>query len=574
MKKTVFVFAIFTFLFSAFSQTNSVSTKANSVSKSSSKTTVKSKVTEQSDLDPLSDYLAKSGTSVNASAWSHNGEYFAVSWNNTTILFESATNTIAAIYSNSADDKLNPFTDITKLLFAPDDSSLLSVHNNGTAMIHSIGNSGSVLITGTGKPIAGAVYAESAERIIISLDEKSLYESTRQTGGKKFNLEKKISFGKKIVSISSDEKNGNIFVTFEDGSVNLVDTKNWKTLSNMKTFVQNKVYPQFASDGNHFLSAQSKNIIFISSIKNSNEKHTIGEKTEFANAAVFSPDGKNIVAATKSGFVRIYEISTGKVLYEFKLAKNDTAKTLSVSPDGEFVLIGTAKGYIYRWSLHKYEFNKDEKKYQNEKGDEYKPQQEAAPTTQKQEPTNESSKESPKNSLNFMFDYSTMPKYYYGNFGIDANYRNYKYYPLYLGGGLKAGMAIPNESFPYTYTYQGKTLNNPFAYAFIATFDGGIAWYNSKIDLLLFSEIGLGGALRFLFNNEKDASYRGKFYFCGVAEASFGIQYEWLRASLGMIYDTNLGAVFQAEVGYSLRFQKKNLKKIQNKKSEKKAGGL
>lgn len=500
-----------------------------------------------SELNPDTEYLAKSGTSVNAVAWSNNGEYFAASWNNTTILFESETNNIAAIYSNSADNKINPFTDITKITFAPDDSTLLSIHNNNTAMVHSIGNSDSALITGTGKKLADAVYIGSSFRLIIPVDEKNLYECTRRSGSKNFTLEKKMNFNKKIVSLASNGADGKILVAFEDGSVNLIDTRNWQILGDLKTYLGSNIHPQFARDSAHFLSATDKNHIFVSNIKNPEEKNTIQESDGFVNSALFSPDGKNIIAATNSGYVRIYEIATGYVLYEFRLSDLDTAKTLAASPDGEFVLIGTAKGFIYRWSLNGYKFDEDKKGYYDDEGEKYS----------SKETESKSNLTKPRNSLNIMFDYSTIEKYYYGSFGANLSYRNYCFYPLYVGGGLRAGAGVPKKDFPWEYTYEGEKLRNPFAYSFIGVLNGGISYYNERFDILLFSEVGIGGAVRFLHNTEIKNSYRGKIYPCGVAEASFGIQYQWLRAEAGIMYDTNLGVIFRAGIGYSLRFRTK-----------------
>lgn len=501
------------------------------------------------DIDPSTEYLAKSGTSVNASAWSHIGEYFAVSWNNTTILFESETNNIAAIYSNTADNTINPFTDITKITFAPDDETLLSVHNNNTAMVHSIGDSGSALITGTGDMIADAVYTGTSFRLIIPLDEQNLYDCTRQLGTGSFDLEKRLEFNKRIIALASNEAGGKIFVTFEDGSVNLIDTRTWQILGDMTAYTESEIYPAFAPDGIHFLDAQDGYTIFVSSTEDTTERHTIEEPDGFVYDAVFMPDGKSIVAATQSGYVRIYDIESGYVLYEFQLVDLDAAKTLSVSPDGEFVLVGTAMGYIYRWSLHGYEFDQESKKYVDEEGNEYSPTGKLSV---------------PYNSLNIMFDYSTLEEYYYGTFGFDVNYRNYTLYPLYWGTGLRAGAAPSNDDYPYTYRYKGDVINNPWIYSGLWMINGGIAYYAPKLKLILFSEIGTGLAFHFMYNNEIKAAYMGKVYPSVVAEAILGVQYDWLRVSGGIMYDTNLGLTARGSIGYSINFTHKKKSSSQN----------
>lgn len=502
------------------------------------------------DIDPSIDYLAKSGTAVNAVAWDHSGEYFAASWNNTTILFEAGTNSIAAIYSNTSDNTINPFTDITKLSFAPDDSTLLSIHNNNTAMIHSVGDSDSTLITGTGDRIADAVFIGSSFRLVFPLDEQNLYDCTRQTGS--FNIEEKMKFDRRIFALASNGKDEKIFVTFDDGTVNLVDTRTWQILGDMKCYITNEIYPEFAPDGIHFLNSADESHILVSSITNPKEQYMIEEPDGFTFSAIFSSDGKSIVAATKSGYVRIYDIATGSVTYEFALLDLDTAKTLAASPDGEFVLVGTEMGYIYRWSLHGFEFNADEKRYYDENGEEYSP---AGILTR------------PCNSLNIMFDYSTLEKYYYGTFGFNVNYRNYSLYPLYWGTGLSAGAAPPNGDFPYTYYYKGEEINNPWMYSGMWMVNGGISYYSQKLKITLFSEIGAGIGFHLLHNSDFDASYHGKFYPSAAAEVILGVQYDWLRVSGGVVYDSNLGLLAKGSVGYSIQFTHKKNKKKQSTKN-------
>lgn len=500
------------------------------------------------DIDPSTDYLAKSGTAVNAVAWDHSGEYFATSWNNTTILFEAETNNIAAIYSNTPDNTINPFTDITKLSFAPDDSTLLSVHNNNTAMIHSIGDSGSALITGTGDRIADAVFIGSSFRLVLPLDEQNLYDCTRQTGTGSFNIEEKMEFDRRIEALASNGKDGKLFVTFDDGTVNLVDTRTWQILGDMKCYNANEIYPEFAPDGVHFLNSADESHILVSSVTNPQEQYMIEDPDEFIFSAIFTPDGKSIVAATRSGYVRIYDIATGSVTYEFALLDLDTAKTLAASPDGEFVLIGTEMGYIYRWSLHGFEFDAEEKRYYDENGEEYSP---AGILTK------------PCNSLNIMFDYSTLEKYYYGTFGLNVNYRNYALYPLYWGTGLSAGVAPPNDDFPYTYYYEGEEINNPWMYSGMWMLNGGISYYAPKLKITLFSEIGAGIGFHLLHNSDFDASYHGKLYPSAAAEVILGVQYDWLRVSGGVVYDSNLGLLVKGSVGYSIQFTHKKKSKKQ-----------
>lgn len=529
---------IFTFLFiflrnlpGAFSQTDSASGVEGEEAKTQTKITA--------DIDPATEYLAKSGNSVDAVAWSHRGEYFASSWNNTTILFEAETNNIASIYSNSADNTINPFTDILKISFAPDDSTLLSIHNNNTAMIHSIGGSGSALITGTGERIADAVYTGTSFRLIIPLDEQNLYDCTRQPGTGGFNLEKRLELGKKIAALASSGADGKIFVTFDDGSVNLIDTRTWQITGDMQTYTQTEIYPAFAEDGVHFLSAQDDNRIFISSIADTSEKHTVEEPDGFVYDAIFTPDGNSIIAATKSGYVRIYSIESGSVQYEFRLVDLDTAKTLAASPDGEFVLIGTEMGYIYRWSLHGYEYNQESKRYEDENGEEYRLYSKTL-----------------ENALVFTADVSSMPvSYYNAMLGLSIDYRNYEDLlaaPLYWGINSGIGVSFPNGNFPYIYKNGDEKLNDPSSYLAYNSICAGFAYANEKYGCSLFSEIEAGWNIKILYNNSLKNAHIGKPYPGVFAGLSAGVSWKYLRAAVGAVYDLNYELQIKANVGMQI----------------------
>lgn len=507
------------------------------------------------DIDPSTEYLAKSGTSVNASAWSHIGEYFAVSWNNTTILFESETNNIAAIYSNTADNTINPFTDITKITFAPDDETLLSVHNNNTAMVHSIGDSGSALITGTGDMIADAVYTGTSFRLIIPLDEQNLYDCTRQPGTGSFDLEKRLEFDKRIIALASNEAGGKIFVTFEDGSVNLIDTRTWQILGDMTAYTESEIYPAFAPDGIHFLDAQDGYTIFVSSTEDTTERHTIEEPDGFVYDAVFMPDGKSIVAATQSGYVRIYDIETGYVLYEFQLVDLDAAKTLSVSPDGEFVLVGTAMGYIYRWSLHGYEFDQERKKYVDEEGKVYGQNFDRL-----------------ENSIIFTADAASMPlSYYNAMLGLSVDYRNYTDFlaaPFYWGVNGGIGISFPNKHFPYNYeSSDGEKINEPSSYLAYNSACAGFVYVNKKYGYALFSEVEAGLNVKVLYNNSFKNAHAGKPYPGVFAGLSAGASWKYLRASVGAVYDLNYELQVRANVGAQI--PTRVFKKLFSKNKEK-----
>lgn len=574
MKKIIYaIFASLSIIFfssQVFPQNSS--NKTSSSSKSSNNLTSK----KMADINPETDYLAKSGNSVNAVAWSNTrGGYFATSWNNSTILFESETNNIAAIYSNSADNKLNAFTDITKIIFSPDNSTILSVHNNNTAMVHSIESSRAALITGTGRTIADAVYAGSSNRLIIPIDEKILYECTRENDRQNFTLEKEMSFQKKIIALASNGEDGKLFVTFEDGNVSLIDTNTWKILEEMKTFSANRIYPEFSNDNIHFLHSQDNTHIVVSNINNLNERRIIKDSDYFVNSAIFSADGKSIIAATKSGYVRIYEISTGRVTHEFRLASLDTAKSIATSPDGEFVLIGTAKGYIYRWSLNGYEFNKDEKKYYNDDGKEYHNVETEQKKSDKKDSEQKKSEKDEKsvvyiNGTSFQIRSGTYaeillglrnePNPYAASAEITFSLINYDWlHPFFTGASLSPYLGLPKSEYPYSYyDVSGAEIESPLLAGAEFRIPFGFFIYPfSEKGIGLSAEIFAGAGTSFLWNRKfANEAVTSKLFFSFFAGANIAVYWKFLKIYFGAEYDSVQKILINGGIGCSLRIKR------------------
>ena len=158
---------------------------------------------QESEKDLSQDYLAKSAAPVNAVGWTRDGKYFATSWNNSVILWNADSNTIAAIYSNSVNEKSNPLANVTSLQFTSDGRYMLSVRDDNTVLIHSVGtNSESTLISGTGNLIPDAVYAGDY-KIILPLDGKNLYESYRLSESGQYIIEEKLDFSDGVWALSA-----------------------------------------------------------------------------------------------------------------------------------------------------------------------------------------------------------------------------------------------------------------------------------------------------------------------------------------------------------------------------------
>ncbi len=489
---------------------------------------------EIEEVDLSQDYLAKSSTPVNALAWTHDGKYFATSWNSSIILWNAATNTIAAIYSNFVEQNANPFVNATSIQFTTDGRYMLTVRDDNTVMIHSVDSqTDSTLISGTGSFIPDAVYAGDS-RILISLDGVNLYESFRQ--GNEYIVEEKLDLANGVWGLSTTPSGQRILVTSESGSIFLIDTTSWEVLDEYSGYTLTRIKPKVAPDGVHFVAAQDQNTLIISSTADESDTYALYDPAGFSYIADFSSDSSKIVAGVNTGCVKIYDIATGTEEKSFKLMYGDSAKSLAFSPNDEFVIIGTEQGYIYRWILSGEPFVPDY-------GDYHELEYENGVTGENRF----------GNVLLLSLGFSGMnSNYYIGNFGLEIGYRHFINTLLYFGGDAYVAAGIPGTDFPYKYYVSDGMLNSPYLYTFALAPCFGINYYHKPYDLRAFAEIETGINVRSLYDNSFKNGHSSGPYFGFYGQALIGLQWHWTRLSGGVRYDTNLKLVPVARFGIAI----------------------
>ncbi|MBO6218812.1 MAG: hypothetical protein J6N81_04455 [Treponema sp.] len=480
---------------------------------------------QEAEKDLSQDYLAKSSMPVNAVAWTRDGKYFATSWNNSIILWNAGSNTIAAVYSNSVAESSNPMANVISLQFTSDGRYMLSLRDDNTILIHGVGsNTDTTLISGTGEAMRGAVYAGDY-RVVLPLDGKSLYESFRLAETGQYIIEEKFSLDENPWALSASPSGKLLLLTMENGDVKLIDSNSWTEISSFKRYTLSRIKPKFASDSVHFLAAENPNTLSVSSITDENYFYTIEEPSGFSYAAEFSSDALKVVAGLNSGKVKIFDIETGAEENSFQLMYGDSAKSLAFSPDDKYVIIGTEKGYIYRWVLN---------------GEDFVPE-------------NDDDDNKLQNALLLGVGYGRLnSEYYSGEYILSIGYRNYFKSPFSYGVDFSFGVGAPNSEFPYTYSVAGSSLNAPYVYSLSAGPCIGLAYYNENLDLTVFSEAMLGVNGRLLFNNSLNYGHASDFKTGVYAETDIGLQWHWIRAWGGIRYDTNLHWLGKIHLGVAI----------------------
>jgi WD40 repeat protein len=74
----------------------------------------------------------------------------------------------------------------------------------------------------------------------------------------------------------------------------------------------------------------------------------LGGREVYASTAVFSPDGKQILAGQRDGTVRVWDVATGKVLLDFPTQQGPVT-ALSFSADGKLLASGSKDTTVVLW---------------------------------------------------------------------------------------------------------------------------------------------------------------------------------------------------------------------------------
>jgi len=127
-------------------------------------------------------------------------------------------------------------------------------------------------------------------------------------------------------------------------------------------------------------------------------------------------------------------------------------------------------------------------------------------------------------------------------------------YPFYFGGNVKAGIGFPRKSFPYEYSIQEKIIPEPVIVSSCLNVPFGIKFLPFNNDIELYAEISVGGGIHFLWNMKMDdLFFIGKIYPAFVGSISIGAGWKGLSLRLNGDYDSFMGFMFSANIGYILK---------------------
>ena len=513
--------------------------------------------------DVTSAILAKSDTPISFVTWNGDGSMFATTWNNSVILWDAESNTVASVFSGHEGP-------VTVAKFSQDSKWLLTLGQDNAVIIRDMDYTvRETHIQGTGAlPIRDAVFVDNGYGVVVPLDGFTPAYCYRLLLTQRFVTSAITKSVSPVYALDITKDGSKLLIAALDGTVTIFDLHTQSVINTFPRYALSQVPPRFTPDGNSFIAAADRTSLVLAPVYGTGAL-VLRDSGQPVNTVSFSADGTKVAMALKDGGIKVCDTRTGAELhwYTVRSNENDVVNSLSFSPDGEFLIAGTQAGYILRWSLSGKIFVPVKKSYLNKDLVEAAQQQEEGEAALKaeSEPQKEPTPQKPEKSTNAPFlrqlsasiGFETLPSDdYVGSAFVDVTYRSFILYPFYFGFGGMTSVGIPAKDFTYQYNIGGRLTNPPYIYAVTPLALVGLAGYIEAASLMTFAEVVAGPSLKLLSNTDFSNLVTGDPYLGFNASLAAGVQWKRLRTALRVAYDSDFnGATVGLCLGYVWLFK-------------------
>ena len=549
--------------------------------------------------------LAKSGSAFSAVAWSPDGRYFASAWNMSVLIWDSSDNTVATVCGGHT-------ARINSVSFSGNGNYMLSSSDDGSVIIYNLRNDFTAIkilpkpLNGGGyKQIQSAAFSPDGSSVYFSRDGRNVSEFLHLIFTDEISSITYTYSGHSadIYSVHTAKTRRLMLTAAEDGKSILWNTLSHTQIRSFDVYAKSRVPAVLSPDGERFLSAKAADAITLRALDGT-ERLSVKEPLRPVNCAAFTEDGSHFALALQDGDIAYYNAQTGEA--ELTLStERGVVRSLAFSHDGDYLVAGTQNGCLFVWSINgkpvaapatpysdsniqdvilnraqevpEQEYNPEKKEQTPVAAKSESQTQDSAQGTNggEQSQTAQTAKAAANNApvaqtavtedapvsrhlLSVMAGLSSQPSdYFTPSYELAADYRNFSFYPLYFGGGITLGDALPSKDYPFTYSHKGKKMNQPSMYRVSAQGIAGISYYFAQIQVLALMEAHAGLNGRILWNTQLKPIRTTNVYFGTMAGLSAGFLWHGVTGRLGVEYDSRFDLLYSGYIGYSFALGKK-----------------
>lgn len=163
----------------------------------------------------------------------------------------------------------------------------------------------------------------------------------------------------------------------------------------------------------------------------------------------------------------------------------------------------------------------------------------------------------PGHGIEILAGVSLLPNPHMLDLDFTVGYLNaFFVHPFYVGAQMITSVGFPNKEFPYNYRLYGEPLAPPLMMSVALDLPVGIAVtpFERNRDIVVYAEVGVGLALHQLWNRRfGNTAIAGLLHPSFVASMAVGAGWKGITLRLHGDYDTRLGFLFSANIGYTVQ---------------------
>lgn len=169
---------------------------------------------------------------------------------------------------------------------------------------------------------------------------------------KDYSLFKTLQMSSRVLSMAVNPSNPEIALGCFDGTVQIYSTVTWEVVKSFKAHGGYVSTVCYSSDSKYLLTGSYDKTVRLWDIR---QKYALDhEYKDFKEGtfAYFIKGNKEILVRDFAGYIKILEVSSGKVTWENKLT--GTLHSISIDPEGNLIAAASETGAIYFWNRKKY----------------------------------------------------------------------------------------------------------------------------------------------------------------------------------------------------------------------------
>ncbi len=239
-------------------------------------------------------------------------------------------------------------TGFSKIELSPDGTRLVTTGTDEKAVrIWNVKTGEEIISLNTADFIDCTIFSADGKWIIISdfTPDVSIYSS------KDYSHFKTLQISSRVLSMAVNPSNPEIAFACFDGTVQIYSTVTWEKIKSFKAHSEYVSTVCYSTDSKYLLTGSYDHTVKLWDIR---QKYSLDhEYKDFKEGtfAYFIKNNKEILVRDFAGYIKILEVSSGKVIWEYKLT--GTLHSVSTDREGDLIAAASETGAIYFWDRKK-----------------------------------------------------------------------------------------------------------------------------------------------------------------------------------------------------------------------------